>query len=113
MDQFDRLDHVAIPVQEIASAVDWYTQTFRCKVKYQDATWALLGLNNVDVALVIPTQHPAHLGFMSPGADTVGGRQAGVGGRESSEGGAPGPLTCTPFGGWLLNFCYRNWRHEP
>jgi hypothetical protein len=72
MDQFDRLDHVAIPVQEIASAVAWYTQTFRCKVKYQDATWALLGFNNVDVALVISSQHPAHLGFMSPAAEKFG-----------------------------------------
>ncbi|MDQ1472786.1 MAG: hypothetical protein QOJ99_4266 [Bryobacterales bacterium] len=72
MNQFDRLDHVAIPVQEIASAVAWYTQTFRCKVKYQDATWALLAFNNVDVALVIPSQHPAHLGFMSPDAEKFG-----------------------------------------
>jgi catechol 2,3-dioxygenase-like lactoylglutathione lyase family enzyme len=72
MEQFDRLDHVAIPVQEIASAVDWYTQTFRCRVKYQDATWALLGFNNVDVALVIPSQHPAHLGFQSPDAEKFG-----------------------------------------
>jgi catechol 2,3-dioxygenase-like lactoylglutathione lyase family enzyme len=72
MDQLDRLDHVAIPVQEIASAVAWYTDTFRCKVKYQDATWALLGFNNVDVALVIPSQHPAHIGFMSPDAEKFG-----------------------------------------
>jgi catechol 2,3-dioxygenase-like lactoylglutathione lyase family enzyme len=72
MDQFDRLDHVAIPVQEVAAAVAWYTQTFRCKVKYQDATWALLGFDNVDVALVVPSQHPAHLGFMSPEAAKFG-----------------------------------------
>jgi catechol 2,3-dioxygenase-like lactoylglutathione lyase family enzyme len=72
MDQFDRLDHVAIPVREIASAVAWYTEKFRCKVKYQDATWALLGFNNVDLALVIPSQHPAHLGFRSPDAEKFG-----------------------------------------
>jgi len=69
---FDSLDHVAIPVQDIAAAVTWYTQTFRCKVKYQDPTWALLGFENVDVALVIPSQHPAHLGFVSPEAEKFG-----------------------------------------
>ena len=72
MSELDRLDHVAIPVQEIASAVDWYTKTFKCKVKYQDATWALLGFDNVDMALVIPSQHPAHIGLTSPDAETFG-----------------------------------------
>ena len=72
MGSFDRLDHVAIPVQDIASAIAWYTQTFRCRVKYQDSTWALLGFDNVDVALVIPSQHPAHLGFQSPDAEKFG-----------------------------------------
>lgn len=70
--QYDSLDHVAIPVQDVASAVAWYTQTFRCKVKYQDPTWALLGFENVNVALVIPSQHPAHLGFVSPEAEKFG-----------------------------------------
>ncbi|MES1258735.1 MAG: VOC family protein [Acidobacteriota bacterium] len=69
---FDSLDHVAIPVQDVASSVLWYTQTFRCKVKYQDLTWALLAFDNIDVALVIPTQHPAHLGFVSPEAEKFG-----------------------------------------
>jgi catechol 2,3-dioxygenase-like lactoylglutathione lyase family enzyme len=72
MSEFDRLDHVAIPVQEIAAAVDWYTKTFKCKVKYQDATWALLGFDNVDMALVIPSQHPAHVGFTTPDAEKYG-----------------------------------------
>ena len=68
----DLLDHVAIPVQDIATSVDWYTRTFQCRVKYQDATWALLGFGNIDVALVIPEQHPAHLGFVSPEAEKYG-----------------------------------------
>ena len=63
---------VSGPTTGIAAAVAWYTQTFRCRVKYQDATWALLGFDNVDVALVIPSQHPAHLGFMSPDAEKFG-----------------------------------------
>jgi catechol 2,3-dioxygenase-like lactoylglutathione lyase family enzyme len=72
MPRLDSLDHVAIPVEDVASAVDWYTRTFHCEVKYQDETWALLGFDNVDVALVIPSQHPAHLGFQSPDAEKFG-----------------------------------------
>ena len=68
----DRLDHVAIPVQDVAAAVDWYRQTFQCTVKYQDATWALLGFENISLALVIPEQHPAHLGFVSQEAEKFG-----------------------------------------
>ncbi len=72
MSELDSLDHVAIPVRDIASAVDWYTKTFRCEVKYRDDTWALLAFANTRVALVIPEQHPAHLGFVSPDAEKFG-----------------------------------------
>ena len=72
MQSLDRLDHVAIPVTDIAVAVDWYTKTFRCSIQYQDATWALLGFDNVSLALVIPEQHPAHIGFVSPDAEKFG-----------------------------------------
>jgi catechol 2,3-dioxygenase-like lactoylglutathione lyase family enzyme len=70
--KLDTLDHVAIPVQDVATAVAWYTETFRCTVKYQDPTWALLGFGNISLALVIPEQHPAHLGFVSPEAEKFG-----------------------------------------
>jgi len=72
MPQLDRLDHIAIPVEDIAKAVDWYRATFRCEVKYQDDTWALLGFDNTSLALVIPSQHPAHIGFVSPDAEKFG-----------------------------------------
>src|SRR6266436_6792433 len=72
MPPLDTLDHVAIPVQDVASAVDWYTGTFHCKVKYQDESWALLDFDNVRLALVIPSQHPAHIGFVSEEAERFG-----------------------------------------
>ena len=59
----DNLHHVAISVPKIAEAVDWYCATFRCEVTYQDDTWAMLRFANVNLALVIPSQHPPHLGF--------------------------------------------------
>jgi catechol 2,3-dioxygenase-like lactoylglutathione lyase family enzyme len=68
----DSLDHVAVAVKDVAQAVEWYTKTFHCKVSYQDATWALLDFANVKLALVIPEQHPPHIGFVSPEAEKFG-----------------------------------------
>lgn len=70
--ELDSIDHVAIPVRDIASSVEWYRRSFRCEIRYQDDTWALLDFKNVKLALVIPSQHPAHLGFVSPDAGTFG-----------------------------------------
>jgi len=70
--ELDQLHHVAISVDNIATAVDWYRQQFRCEVTYQDETWAMLRFGNVDLALVIPDQHPPHLGFAVANAQRHG-----------------------------------------
>ena len=61
----DSLHHVAIEVDDVASAVDWYRETFRCGVAYQDSTWALLNFRNVQLALVTRGEHPPHIGFVT------------------------------------------------
>ena len=68
----DRIDHVAISVRDIASAVAWYTSNFRCTVSYQDDTWALLAFDNLRLALVIPEQHPPHVAVVGPSAQEFG-----------------------------------------
>ena len=72
MPDLDSIDHVAIPVENIAASVDWYRKNFRCDIAYQDDTWALLKFGNMRLALVIPSQHPAHVGFVSPEAEKFG-----------------------------------------
>ena len=72
MPPLDALHHVAISVNDIAQAVDWYTKTFQCKVSYQDATWAMLEFANLKLALVLPEQHPPHLAFVHPEAEKFG-----------------------------------------
>src|SRR5262245_47090743 len=42
MQPLDSIHHVAVPVQDIQSAVEWYAKTFHCRVSYQDETWAML-----------------------------------------------------------------------
>jgi catechol 2,3-dioxygenase-like lactoylglutathione lyase family enzyme len=68
----DRMDHVAVPVKNIMTAIQWYRQHFHCNVLYQDATWALLEFANIKLALVLPSQHPGHLSFVSPRASEFG-----------------------------------------
>jgi catechol 2,3-dioxygenase-like lactoylglutathione lyase family enzyme len=70
--QLDSIHHIAISVDDIAKAVDWYRKTFRCEIAYQDETWAMLKFANASLALVIPGQHPPHLGFVTPTAADYG-----------------------------------------
>ncbi|MDR3390579.1 MAG: VOC family protein [Sulfuriferula sp.] len=70
--QLDQVHHVAIPVTDIAASVAWYRQQFHCDVAYQDATWALLRFANTSVALVMPEQHPAHIGVLQTDAGRFG-----------------------------------------
>jgi len=62
----DAVDHLAISVSDVSGAVDWYRERFRCRVKYQDATWALVEFANTRLAFVIAVQHPPHLAFTHP-----------------------------------------------
>ena len=68
VETLDSLHHVAIAVNDIAEAVRWYRETFRCEVTYQDETWAMLRFANCALALVTDGQHPPHLGFATPAA---------------------------------------------
>ena len=70
--ELDELHHVAVPVADIAEAVEWYREKFRCVVQYQDTSWALLAFGNVRLALVLPEQHPAHVCLEQRNAERFG-----------------------------------------
>lgn len=64
-DPLDVVHHIAISVDDIAKAVEFYMSSFRCEVAYRDETWAFLKFANLHVALVLPDQHPPHVAFVS------------------------------------------------
>ena len=68
----NRIDHIAVPVNNVKEAVDWYTSKFACTVDYQDDTWAFLNFENIKLALVVPDQHPPHIAFIRDDAHTYG-----------------------------------------
>jgi catechol 2,3-dioxygenase-like lactoylglutathione lyase family enzyme len=62
--KLDTMHHVAIAVSNIKETVDWYTKHFGCKVNYQDETWALVEFANIQLAFVLPEQHPPHIAIL-------------------------------------------------
>lgn len=70
--KLDSIHHVAIPVPDIAKALEWYTSRFRCRVDYVDDTWALLSFANTKLALVLPHEHPSHFAITRPDANKFG-----------------------------------------
>jgi catechol 2,3-dioxygenase-like lactoylglutathione lyase family enzyme len=63
-EKLDTLHHAALRVKDVKAAVEWYSKRFRCRVEYQDATWAMLAFENVRLAFVVEQQHPPHVAVL-------------------------------------------------
>ena len=55
-----KVDHIAIPVDDIYEACGWYRVALKAKTLYHDETWALLELDNTKLALFLRGSHPPH-----------------------------------------------------
>ena len=61
-----KVDHIAIQVDNAREAAYWYVQNFGAKLLYADDTWGFVEFENIKLALVVKTQHPAHFAFEVP-----------------------------------------------
>jgi len=78
----NEIHHVVIAVGNVSKAVEWYTKHFhcdhfrcdhfRCDIEYHDETRELFVFGNTRLALVPPKQHPPHIGFIHPQAESFG-----------------------------------------
>ncbi|WP_116964166.1 VOC family protein [Fastidiosibacter lacustris] len=68
----NKIDHVAIVVEDLDTTVQWYLAHFKAKLIYQDKTWAMLEFANIKLAFVISNEHPAHIAFISKDAKRYG-----------------------------------------
>ena len=66
------IHHLAIQVENISRAVKWYQDHFDCTIKYEDASWAILAFDNINLALVLPNQHPPHIAVVHPHIEEFG-----------------------------------------
>ncbi|MBL6664568.1 MAG: VOC family protein [Rickettsiales bacterium] len=68
----DKIHHIAIQVPNISEGVDWYVDNFKTNILYQDESWAFLEFANINLALVLPNQHPPHIAFETDDATKYG-----------------------------------------
>ena len=81
--QLDRVDHVAIQVADIASAVAWYREHWNCEIEWSDDDRAMLKFANVKLALVTPEHHLPHVAFLSDGLEKADASTVPVDGTSS------------------------------
>lgn len=70
--ELDAIHHVAVAVDDVRQAVHYYMTHFRCRVEYQNDTWALLDFSNIKLALVVREEHSPHIAFTSREASKFG-----------------------------------------
>ena len=68
----EKLQHVAVTVDDIHKALDWYRARFNVETTYADDSWALLQFDNIAMALVLPEQHPPHIAVERDKAESYG-----------------------------------------
>lgn len=56
-----KIDHIAVQVEDIYEACEWYCGHFNANVLYFDPSWALLEFDNIKMALILPNQHQNHV----------------------------------------------------
>ena len=61
--------------KNISDSVKWYTTNFKCDIKHQDETWALLKFDNIQIALVTPGQHPPHFAVIDKDVGNLDGKK--------------------------------------
>jgi hypothetical protein len=54
-----RVDHLAVQVGNVRRAVNWYRQQRDVEVIYQDDDWALLHLDEINLAVMLPVPRAA------------------------------------------------------
>ena len=59
----EKIDHIALQVNDVRESVDWYVDNYGCGIIYCDDTWAMLQFDNIKLALVVEDQHPYHIAF--------------------------------------------------
>ena len=59
----EKIDHIALQVNDVRESVDWYVDNYGCGIIYCDDTWAMLQFDNIKLALVVEDQHPYNIAF--------------------------------------------------
>jgi catechol 2,3-dioxygenase-like lactoylglutathione lyase family enzyme len=58
-----KLDHIAINVDNVFKAVEYYGRTYNAITLYEDLSWAMLKIGDTKIALVLSEEHKPHIAF--------------------------------------------------
>lgn len=58
-----RFHHIAKTVKNIEESVAWHVENLSAKVLKKDDDWAMLLINGLSLALMLPDTHPEHIAF--------------------------------------------------
>lgn len=64
-----KIDHIALVVENPKEAAHWYSEKFGANIIHADDTWSFIEFENVKMAFVVKSQHPAHVAFEDPGLE--------------------------------------------
>ena len=59
----ERIDHIAIQVDDPLAAATWYAENFGAVCLYADESWGIVEFQNIKLAFVVKSQHPPHFAF--------------------------------------------------
>ncbi|MCB0345214.1 MAG: hypothetical protein KDD66_08845 [Bdellovibrionales bacterium] len=68
----DSIEHIAINVADIDSAVEWYISSFDCELTAKTAQKAVISFANCKLVLVLPSIERQHTAFVKRDAATYG-----------------------------------------
>jgi catechol 2,3-dioxygenase-like lactoylglutathione lyase family enzyme len=71
------IDHIALKVKNIKSAVSWYCKNLKAEVIEQYDDWAFLQFKNIKLALVMEGRHPPHIAIEVHSIEEVDSRGKG------------------------------------
>lgn len=103
------VDHIAILVDDLEIAEQWYVEHAKCVVSYRDKKYIRLKLNNTNIALIDKKHYPhAHVGLLVDDIENLPKNGLRVEHRD----GTVGVYVKDPFGNYLEYIWYSDEQKE-
>jgi extradiol dioxygenase family protein len=103
------VDHIAILVDDLEIASEWYTSKLNAQVSFKDKKYIRIKLKNTNIALIDKKHYPhAHIGVLVENIDDLPAEGLRVEHRD----GTVGVYVEDPFGNYLEYIWYSNLQKE-
>tara|TARA_B100001564_G_C20258443_1_gene498181 strand:+ start:120 stop:458 length:339 start_codon:yes stop_codon:yes gene_type:complete len=98
------VDHIAVLVDDLKVAEEWYTEHLKCEVTFRDHKYIRISVNNTNIALIDKNHYPdAHVGILVENLDDLPTDKGEV---VKHRDGTVGVYVKDPFGNYLEYIWY-------